>query len=173
MDPGNYKGGLGAIRAFIAGAAAEYGDEAIRKEALDQLDNEFFPVEATPTGAFYNKGLSATTQVVALLARMCRRADLANATLYGPEPNAMKGPLLEECKFPEVLVAKAYSTDGKRLDLVLYNGKAAGKQTLGFERLTPHGQYKLGKESVTADAYGNIRTDVNLDGRTEICLVPT
>ena len=172
MDPGNYKGGIGALRAFVAGCAAEYGDEQIRKQALEQLDDEFFPVEATPSGAFYNKGLSATTQVVALMARLMRYQDLANATLYGPEPSAMQGPLLADCKFPEVLVAKAYSYDSKGLDLVLYNGKAAGKQTLGFERLTPDGKYTLGSESLTADASGKATIDVELDGRTPLMLSP-
>lgn len=170
MDPGNYKGGVGALRAFIAGCAAEYGDEQIRQEALEQLDNEYFPVNSTPSGAFYNKGLSATSQVAALIARLTRRADLANATLYGPEPNAMSGPLLNECKFPDVLVAKAYSKDGNTLDLVLYNGKDAGKHTLGFERLTPNTKYTLGKDTFTADASGKGKIDVQLDGRTELKL---
>lgn len=40
MDPGNYRGGQGAIRAFLAAAAAEFGDEKIKHQALDQLDNE-------------------------------------------------------------------------------------------------------------------------------------
>jgi hypothetical protein len=63
MDPGNYKGGVGAIRAYVAACAAEFGDDQIRKDCLEQLDSKYFPVEATPSGALYNKGLSATTQV--------------------------------------------------------------------------------------------------------------
>nr|KAK5441257.1 hypothetical protein LTR18_007101 [Exophiala xenobiotica] len=96
MDSGNYKGGVGALRAFIAGCAAEFGVEKVRVDALEELDTD-------------NKGLSATSQVVALMARLMRHQDLANATLHGPEPAAMQGPLLADCKFPEVLVAKAYS----------------------------------------------------------------
>ncbi|KAK5198816.1 hypothetical protein LTR92_001287 [Exophiala xenobiotica] len=96
MDPGNYKGGVGALRAFIAGWAAEFGVEKVRVDALEELDTD-------------NKGLSATSQVVAPMARLMPHQDLANATLHGPEPAAMQGPLLADCKFPEVLVAKAYS----------------------------------------------------------------
>lgn len=136
MDPGNYKGGIGSLRAFVAGCAAEFGDEQIRKDALEQLDTEFFPVEATESGAFRNKGLSATAQVVALMARLMRHQDLANATLHGPDPVAMKGPILADVKLPDVIVAKAYSHDSKGLDMVLYPGKEAGVFKLGFERLT-------------------------------------
>ncbi|KAK5457177.1 hypothetical protein LTS15_004958 [Exophiala xenobiotica] len=117
MDPGNYKGGVGAPRAFIAGCAAGCGDEKVRVDALEELDTEYCPVEATESGALHNKGLSDTRPVVALMARLMRHQDLANATLHGPEPAPMNGPLLADCKFPEVLVAKAYSHDSKGLDL--------------------------------------------------------
>ncbi|KAF2635183.1 hypothetical protein P280DRAFT_462019 [Massarina eburnea CBS 473.64] len=172
MDPGNYKGGIGALRAFVAGCAAEFGDEQVRVDALEQLDTEYFPVTATSSGALYNKGLSATSQVVALMARLMRYQDLANATLYGPEPNAMTGPLLAECKFPDVLVAKAYSHHGKNLELVLYNGKASGKQTLVFERLNPGAKYTIGNQRVTADKAGKAAVEVDLNGRTEVNVSP-
>jgi hypothetical protein len=173
MDPGNYKGGVGALRAFVAGCAAEFGDEKVRVDALEELDNEYFPVEATESGALRNKGLSATSQVVALMARLMRYQDLANATLHGPEPVALQGPLLASCKFPEVLVAKAYSHDSKGLDLVLYNGKQAGTFTLGLERLTPGGKYSLSTgQSVTADKTGKASVDVKIDGRTQVTLSP-
>ncbi|KAK5298068.1 hypothetical protein LTR99_007757 [Exophiala xenobiotica] len=173
MDPGNYKGGVGALRAFIAGCAAEFGDEKVRVDALEELDTEYFPVEATESGALRNKGLSATSQVVALMARLMRHQDLANATLHGPEPAAMQGPLLADCKFPEVLVAKAYSHDSAGLDLVLYNGKQAGTFTLGFERLTPGGKYSLSTgKNLTADKSGKASVDITIDGRTELLLSP-
>ena len=105
------------------------------------------------------------------MARLMRHQDLANATLHGPDPVAMQGPLLAECKFPEVLVAKAYSHDSKSLDLVLYNGKSAGKQALGFERLVPNAKYQLSSgESLVADSTGKASVDVKLDGRTQIVL---
>ena len=172
MDPGNYKGGIGALRAFIAGCAAEFGDNKIREDALEQLDTEFFPVEATESGALRNKGLSATAQVVALMARLMRHQDLANATLHGPDPVAMTGPVLNEVKFPDVLVAKAYSHDGKSLDLVLYPGKAAGNFDLGFDRLKPGAQYTIGKSKLTADSNGHGSIKVKVDGRTPMVLSP-
>ena len=170
MDPGNYKGGIGALRAFIAGCAAEFGDEKIRQDALEELDNEFFPVEATDSGALRNKGLSATAQVVALMARLMRHQDLANATLHGPDPVAMTGPILAEAEFPDVLVAKAYSHDGKGLDLVLYPGKEDGVFKLGFERLEKGKKYDIGGKKVVADSNGAASVDVKIDGRTQLTL---
>ncbi|PNP86631.1 hypothetical protein FNYG_00021 [Fusarium nygamai] len=153
--------------------AAEFGDEKIRKEALEQLDNVYFPVKATKTGSLRNKGLSATTQVIALMARLVKQRDLANATLHGPSKEALSGPILEEAPFPEVLVAKAYSEDGKKLDLVVYNGKEAGVYKLGFERLIPGKQHSVSTGgSVAANGAGKAYIDAKIDGRTQIILQP-
>lgn len=174
MDPCNYRFGGGAVRVFLAGAAGEFGDDKVRKEALDQLDTRFYPVEKTPTGSVRNVGLSASLQAITLMARLIRHRDLANATLNGPAENALQGPLLEECPFPEVLVAKAYSEDAKQLDLVLYNGKEPGVFKLGFERLVPGQQYSLSTGgSVTADDGGKAVMEVKVDGRTQILLRPS
>jgi hypothetical protein len=173
MDPGNYRAGEGPLRAFIAAIAAEFGDEKVRKEALEQPDNVYFPVEATKTGSLRNKGLSATTQVIALMARLVKQRDLANATPHGPSKEALSGPILEDAPFPEVLVAKADSEDGKKLDLVIYNGKEAGVFKLGFERLVPGQQYSVGTgESITANGSGKAFIDAKINGRTQIILVP-
>lgn len=174
MDPGSYRTGEGPLRAFIAATAAEFCDEKVRQEALNQLDNIYFPVEVTETGSLRNKGLSATTQVIALMARLVRHRDLANATLHGPSKKALSGPLLEEASFPDVLVAKAYSPDGQRLDLVLYNGRAAGTFELGFDRLIPNKSYSLNTgKNVTASAQGNVSVKVQISGRTTVSLVPS
>ncbi|KAK2761448.1 linalool dehydratase-isomerase precursor [Colletotrichum kahawae] len=173
MDPGNYRASEGPLRAFIAATAVEFGNEKIRKEALDQLDNTYFPVEATKSGSLRNKGLSATTQVIALMARLVKNRDLANATLHGPPENALKGPLLEEAPFPDVLVAKAYSNDGKQLDLVLYNGAEPGTFDLGFERLVPGNEYSISTGgSVKASNRGKATVKVSVKGRTQIILKP-
>lgn len=101
-----------------------------------------------------------------------RYQDLANATLHNPDPVAMRGPILADAEFPEVLVAKAYSHDSKALDTVLYQGKQAGVCKLGFERLTPGGKYKVGKDQTIADQYGYGSADVAIDGRTQALLLP-
>lgn len=173
MDPCNYRSGKGAVRVFLAGAAGEFGDEKIRKEALEQVDTNFYPVEKTQNGALRNVGLSASLQSISLMARLIRHRDLANATLHGPAETALQGPILEECPFPDVLVAKAYSDDGKQLDLVLYNGKEPGVFQLGFERLIPGQAYSLSTgESVTADDKGKAGVKIRVDGRTQILMKP-
>ncbi|KAH7159204.1 hypothetical protein DER46DRAFT_381564 [Fusarium sp. MPI-SDFR-AT-0072] len=57
MDSGNYRAGEGPLRAFTATTAAEFGDEKICKEALDQLDNVFFPVEGVFSGSTCRQGI--------------------------------------------------------------------------------------------------------------------
>jgi hypothetical protein len=136
------------------------------------MDSVYFPIEKTPAGSLYNRGLSATTRVVALMARLMRYQGLTNSTLYGPNPEALQGPLLANCKFPDRLVDKAFSHDIKNLDLVLYEGKAAGKQTLGFERLEPSSTYALGHgQKLKADS--NVKASVQTDiDRTQFIPTP-
>ncbi|EXK34567.1 hypothetical protein FOMG_09956 [Fusarium oxysporum f. sp. melonis 26406] len=150
-----------------------FGYEKIRKEALEQLDNVYFPVEATKTGFIRNKGLSATTQVDSLMARLVKQRYLANATLHGYSKEALSGSILEEAPFPEVLVTKAYSADRKTLDLVVYNGKEAGVFKLGFESLIPGQQYSVSTGgSVAANGAGKAFIDAEINRRTQIILQP-
>lgn len=91
----------------------------------------------------------------------------------GLPKTALSGPLLVEASFPDILVAKAYSIDGKQLDLVLYNGKAAGEFTLGLERLTPGATYSgQTGQSFVASAKGTGCLVVKVDGRTQIIIRP-
>lgn len=107
------------------------------------------------------------------MARLMRYQDLANATLHGPNPIALCGSLLANAKFPDVVVAKAYSHDGRGLDLVLYNAKAAGSFKLDFGRLTPGIRYSLGNgQEIVADRTGKASVDVGVNGRTALMIVP-
>lgn len=171
IDPGNYKAGVGCIRAAFASAAAEFGDRKVSADCIEQVDTEMHPVMETATGALRNKGLSTIAQGSLLRARLSRYQDWTNMMTVGPPPNALSGPLLTDCKFPDVLVAKAYSHDGQGLDLVLYNGNEAGVFDLGFERLQPGKEYmgQHGKK-FTADSQGKAKIKANLDGRTPIMI---
>jgi hypothetical protein len=80
---------------------------------------------------------------------------------------------LEIAPFPEVLVAKAWSHDGKGLDLVLYNGQQPGDFELTFSRLCPGGKYQAIKgEGFTADSRGRATLVVGVNGRTSFTLSP-
>ena len=172
LDPGNYKPGLGAIRSLFAAAAAEFGDEAISKDLLRQLDEEYHPVFATKTGSLKNKGLSTIEQGTAMRARLSGFQDWVSMVTEGPPETTRQGPLLENAPFPDVLVAKAYSHDGDSLDLVLYPGKQAGSFELQFSRLRPGETYDLGDQSIVAGKAGDATVEVRIDGRTALKLVP-
>ena len=172
LDPGNYKPGLGAIRSLFSAAAAEFGDEAISKNLLKQLDEEYHPVFATSTGSLKNKGLSTVEQGTAMRARLAGFQDWVSMVTEGPPKSTRRGPLLEDAPFPDVLVAKAYSHDGDSLDLVLYPGKEAGNFELRFSQLRPGETYDLGKQSVVAGKSGDATVQVQVDGRTALRLVP-
>jgi hypothetical protein len=167
LDAGNYKPGEGAIRCVLATAAAEYGDEDIRTELLRQLDEEYHPVYTTKTGALKNKGVSTLWQGATLRARLGRYQDWVNMIKNGPPENVKRGPVLDECPFPEVLVAKCYSRDGDGVELVLYPGRESGVFTLGFKRCKPRESYTLMGQKAEADKDGVVRFEVTLDGRTE------
>ena len=172
LDPGNYKPGVGAMRALFATPAAEFGDQDISVEMLRQLDEEYHPVVTTKTGSLKNKNLSTLWQGNALRARMSGFQDWVTMVKEDLPENVRNGPLLEEALFPDVLVAKAYSHDGDSLDLVLYPGKEAGTFSLSFSRLRPGETYDLAGKSATAGKKGEATLDVAIDGRTAVKLVP-
>jgi hypothetical protein len=77
-------------------------------------------------------------------------------------------------RYPAVLVARAFS-HGDDLDLVLHPGAGGGRETLGLRQLVPGRRYAVvGAEepSITADGDGSARLDVELHGRTEVCITP-
>lgn len=158
---------------MFAAAAAEFGDSKIKSDCLAQLDKEYFPVIATPSGSLKNKGLSTVAQGTALRARLAHYQDWTNMLTKGPPPYALKGPLLAQASFPQVLVAKAYSHDGLGLDLVLYDGANPGTFELGLERLTPGATYIFSTgEEVAADKEGKAIVSVRVDGRTQVFITP-
>lgn len=170
LDPGNYKPGLGAIRAIFAAAAAEFGDEAICEELLRQLDEEFHPVFETKTGSLKNKGLSTIEQGTALRARLGGFQDWVEMVTQGPPECVKRGPILTDVAFPDVLVAKAYSHDGKSLDLVLYPGVKHGEFDMRFENLQPEATYAIAGQEIVASKSGVSSARVVINGRTALGL---
>ena len=78
--------------------------------------------------------------------------------------------ILADVKFPDVLVAKAYSHDGKGLDMLLYHGKEAGVFRLALERLMPGNGYRIGHEQIVDDQTGCGKSNVAIKGRTSVML---
>jgi len=90
-------------------------------------------------------------------------------------PDAWRsGPVLAECAYPDVLVARAV-TDGQALDLVLLPGAGAVRTPLAIERLVPGRTYAVTGATtgeVTADASGRAVVEVDLGARLEVRLAP-
>lgn len=172
IDPGNYKSGRGFVRNAMASVASEFGDYNIRDELVRQMDEEHFPVFETKSGALKNKGLSTIGQCNGLRARLGARGDWLKLLTEGPPEHCFRAPILEKVTFPDVLVAKAYSHDGKSVELVLYNGRQPGVFELGFKNMKVGGYYRIGKEVAKADGKGEASFSVRIDGRTAILLEP-
>lgn len=172
IDPGNYKSGRGFVRNAMASVASEYGDYKIRDELVRQMDEDHFPVYETKTGALKNKGLSTVGQCSGIRGRLGARGDWFRLLTEGPPAHCFRAPILEKVPFPDVLVAKAYSHDGKSVELVLYNAKNPGAYELGFKNMQPGKSYKLGDQIVKADKKGEAGFLVPISGRTAVTLEP-
>jgi hypothetical protein len=86
----------------------------------------------------------------------------------------LRGPILTDAKYPDVLVARAFS-NGDDLDLVLYPGANPGRQDIRVERLRPGSKYAMRNGSdhaFAADNSGAASLTVELNGRTPIHIVP-
>ncbi len=168
QDSGNFKKGPGTILGGSATAAKEMGDVAFAEELLKIADETLERVE--DPSCHYYKNASTGANAMLVLARIAQKDDLYHMIHHGPGKAALEGPVLTGVKYPEVLVAKARSFDGKDLELVLYNGKEPGMQEILLERLCPGKTYVVEetKESFTADENGCTTLNVHLDGRTRL-----
>jgi len=170
MDTGNYKKSEAGLYAQFLMLAREQGDEQVAQAILRRLDQDFGRVE-TDGAVSYAKASNVNNATI-IMGRLARQADMRNMVLNGPPATALAGPVLAEAAYPDVLVAKAYSHDGKSLELVLYPGRAEGKQTLHLARLIPGGRYSAGGETITADADGKASFECLLSGRTAVTITP-
>ncbi|HEX7760040.1 MAG TPA: hypothetical protein VF459_11080 [Caulobacteraceae bacterium] len=172
FDFGNYRRGRGGAAASILAIANEFGDDALAEACRGSLDR--FGGRAEDGGVLRFEHMSNLSNVSAAFGRFRRRGDFRTAVTEGPPASVFTGPLLSEAAYPEVLVAKAFST-GEDLDLVLYNGAAPGPQTIGLERLRPGRAYRtIGDVTAEfrADGEGRASLAPRLDGRTRFRIIP-
>lgn len=171
-DIGNFKKGPGHVLGTGAVAAAEMGERGFADRLLELADELLDRVE-TPRSCYYKKA-SVTSNASLALARFAQKGDLYHMVHHGPDENALKGPVLTACKYPEVLVAKARSHTGRDLELVLYDGVGAGEYELTIERLSPGAAYVIKEDSrvFTADSTGRALIRVRIDGRTPLHMEP-
>jgi hypothetical protein len=173
MDTGNYRKSEAGIHAQFLVLAREQGDEQVARAILRKLDRDFDRTEINGTVS-YGKSSNVNNATI-VMGRLMRTGDVRTMVLDGPPAGAMRGPVLAEASYPDVLVAKAFS-GGDDLSLVLYGTGTAATQSLGIERLQPNGIYRVdgpgAPQTIQADGRGQARFDVELSGRTEIRLAP-
>ncbi|WP_205698515.1 hypothetical protein [Conexibacter sp. SYSU D00693] len=174
VDLGNYKREVPATAfSAISWAALEMGDTELAARLRADAEATLDPV--VDGGVKHYRRIS-TLNNGALLGAFAGGVSTHRRRIAGGLPEALaRGPVLDGAAYPDVLVARATS-DGEDLELVLRPGRDdAGRQTLEVARLTPGRTYALRgatTEAVTAGPDGRARVDVDLDGRTEVRLVP-
>jgi hypothetical protein len=170
IDIGNYRRSEIYLVANSLLAAREHGDEEMAAAAMAKLDRYYQPDWRDGVLNF-----NASTQIGAqlVMGHLMRKDDWRNAVLAGPPQGALRGPLLNDARYPDVLVARAASA-GDNLELVLYPGGVETRQELGLERLTPGGRYRVLQtgSSFDADPQGRARLSVELHDRTALSVVP-
>ncbi|MEX2480052.1 MAG: hypothetical protein WD928_04240 [Gammaproteobacteria bacterium] len=174
IDPGNYRPGLLFPYAAVAICGREFGDGELAEAALNSMDQDCGRIEQD--GVLSYTKASCLANVWAVEARLLGTGDFRNTFVQGPPEAVRRGPVLAAADYPQVLVAKAYS-QGEDLELVLYPGAGAGRQTLVLERLRPGARYSVrgaggGASALQADADGCARLEIDLDGRTALHIVP-
>jgi hypothetical protein len=84
------------------------------------------------------------------------------------------GPTLDECSYPEVLVARAVS-DGQDLRVVLRPGAAPGRRQVKLADLLPDQRYDVRgavTDELVAGRDGTALLEVDLDDRVELTITP-
>jgi hypothetical protein len=172
FDFGNYRPGFAGAYAGIMDCAREFGDYQTADAAQRALDQDCG--RALDGGVLrYSKG-SNLSNIMAVRARIHRRDDFRNAVTQGPPESAARGPILGGAKYPDVLVARAFS-NGEDLELVLYPGANPGSQNLRLERLRPGATYVMrnGTEHrFAADNSGSADLQIELRERTGAHITP-
>lgn len=171
-DIGNFKKGPGHVLGTGAVAAAEMGEGQFVERLLALADELLEKVEDPKR--YYYKKTSVTSNASLALARFAQKDDLYHMVHRGPGKNALAGPVLTACRYPEVLVAKARSHTGEDLELVLYDGVSAGDYDLTIERLAAGEKYAVKEtgEIFEADLTGKASLRVHIDGRTPLHITP-
>ena len=173
IDAGNYrKGSLFAYAAVLV-CAREFGDTELADAALRSMQQDCAPEIENGGAERYTKG-STLANLWAAEGILMGTGDFRNSFTKGPPESVFKGPILNDARYPEVLVAKAFSR-GDDLELVLYPGAGEGAQKIGIERLKPGASYAIkgsNEGSFQADGSGKASLTVTLRGRTPVHIVP-
>jgi len=172
LDAGNYTLNHTAAFGSIMMSAREFGDDDVAAAAQRSLDEECKP--SLDGGVRRYMAGSNLANIAAATGRLMRTGDFRRSFVEGPSDATLAGPRLTGVRYPDVLVARAYS-NGDDLELVLHPGTGPGERTITVERLQPAKRYALSGAKVAevvADGGGRATFAVALNGRTAIALTP-
>jgi hypothetical protein len=169
VDMGTHVFSPGLLISLLELTALEFGDYEMAS-ALVETEKKYLTMSKK---RFKYKDVSVCGMANLAAARWNRKNDWYDTILKGPPPAAYTGPLLGSCSYPDVLVAKAYSS-GDNLELVLYNGTGNQKADIVIERLQKNTKYRI-KETRTefiSDSSGKAALSCVINGRTALSIVP-
>jgi Linalool dehydratase/isomerase len=172
IDTGNYKKSEAGLYAHMLVYAQEQGDAEVANGIMNKFNRDFarkdkdgivsYDISNREMGAYVMGVLMAT-------------GDVRNMVHKGPPQTALRGPILSAAKYPDVLVAKAFS-HGDDLELVLYPGSTQRRQHIEVSRLVPEKAYQVtgleGYGPLIADSDGRISLEIELEGRTQFSVIP-
>jgi Linalool dehydratase/isomerase len=176
IDAGSYKPSLITTYGACRGFSLEMGDTELAENIKQTARKEYNYTERN--GINYFACVSSMANIMNVYSAMMRHNAWAQLNQFNLPERILNGPLLSECEYPDVLVAKAVSHTGKDLELVLYPGSDCKHQQITLSRLEPNSLYRvsypdLGDEAeFTSQANGELQLSINLDGRTVITIIP-
>ena len=172
IDTGNYRRSNATALTAVMTAATEMGDTEVHDAVHAAFMADHPPV--VHAGVLHHPAVSTQVHSVAFCSRAGRTNALRDLVANGLPAAWREGPLLENVKYPDVLVAKAVS-DGAALDLTILPGRDPGRYTLGLSQLRPGKTYRCEgtlEPEVGADAEGRANVTVELDGRRAVRVQP-
>jgi hypothetical protein len=172
IDTGNYRRVPATALAAIAWAALEMGDT----ELADRLvADAHATLEPETVGGVKRFRKASTLSNAALMgATVANVATHRQRVARGMPLSWQIGPVLDECSYPDVLVASAIS-DGHDLRLVLRPGTTPSRTTIGVADLLPEQHYEVRGAvagELVADSAGRASVEVDLGGRVELTITP-
>jgi hypothetical protein len=170
VDPATMKPSYGWSMAMYLIAAKEHGDNKSAIFMEEQIEETFSPIITNGIKHYPEQSVGFHAKVImGKVATTNCQHDLAN---IGSDDRWINGPLLTKATYPKVQVAKAVS-DGTNLELVLYPENEPDIQKIELSQLEPETAYDItgceqNEQTFSADANGNAKLSIKLDGRTAL-----
>ena len=174
LDPGNYSFHPLFGYALVMDEAREAGDESLYEGAFNELQ-ERQPVTVNQRGWLDIEGASVLAHAQLGRAMFGRHGGWIDIVEKGMPSHWSSGPVIDAVPYPAVMVARAESPDGVRLEAVLRTFDDQPRHTIDMKQLRPLCLYRVTGalvESLVADSEGNAQLDVGGAGRIELTLTP-